>query len=98
MIETVELMKSLPNDDPFWQSILDLGLYTLPNPAQFPAVLDRWRLGTPDAWTESSIDGLVAMVERLVELAGEEVVGVSLGASRCLLDRLQPALTVPGGP
>lgn len=77
MIETVELMKSLPNDDPFWQSILDQELYTLPDRAQFPAVIERWRIGTPDAWTEATIDGLVTMVERLVELAGEEVVGVA---------------------
>ncbi|MDA0699899.1 MAG: PhnD/SsuA/transferrin family substrate-binding protein [bacterium] len=77
MMETVETMKSLSNDDPFWQSILDLGLYTLPNQAQFPAVIDRWRLGTPDAWTEESIAGLTTMVELLVELAGEEVVGIA---------------------
>lgn len=76
LIETVEYMKSLPNDDPFWQSILDLQLYSLPNPAQFPAVVDRWRLGTVTTWTDEQVAGLSAMVERLVELAGAEVVGV----------------------
>jgi NitT/TauT family transport system substrate-binding protein len=76
MMETVDLLKSLPSNDPFWQSILDLGLYTLPNPSQFPAVIDRWKLGTPDAWTEESIDGLLTMVERLLEIAGPDVVGV----------------------
>jgi NitT/TauT family transport system substrate-binding protein len=77
LIDTVNLMKSLPTSDPFWQSILDEGLYTLPNQAQFPAVVERWKLGTPDAWTEASIDGLLAMVDRLLELAGPDVVGVA---------------------
>lgn len=75
--ETVGFLMTLPNDDPFWQSILDLGLYSLPNQAQFPAVIDRWRLGTTSAWGPEQIDGLVAMVDRLVEVAGAEVVGVS---------------------
>jgi NitT/TauT family transport system substrate-binding protein len=75
--ETVSFLMTLPNDDPFWQSILDLGLYSLPNQAQFPAVIDRWRLGTTSAWGPEQIDGLVAMVDRLVEVAGAEVVGVA---------------------
>ena len=75
--ETVAFLMALPNDDPFWQSILDLGLYSLPNRAQFPAVIDRWRLGTTSAWGPEQIDGLVAMVDRLVEVAGAEVVGVA---------------------
>jgi NitT/TauT family transport system substrate-binding protein len=74
--ETVEYLKTLPASDPFWQSILDLGLYTLPNRAQFPAVVERWKFGTPDAWTEEQIDGLLAMVDRLLEIAGPDVVGV----------------------
>jgi NitT/TauT family transport system substrate-binding protein len=76
LVETVEYMRSLPNDDPFWQSILDEELYSLPNEAQFPAVVDRWRLGTVTNWTDAQIEGLVAMVDRLVEIAGAEVVGV----------------------
>lgn len=76
LVETVEYMKALPNDDPFWQSILDLQLYSLPNQAQFPAVVDRWRLGTVTTWTDAQVDGLVAMVDRLVEIAGADVVGV----------------------
>lgn len=74
--ETVDVMVATPTDDPFWQTILDQELYTLPDPSQFPQVVERWKLGTPDAWTEDTIDGLVDMVERLVELAGADVVGV----------------------
>jgi NitT/TauT family transport system substrate-binding protein len=76
LIETVEYMKALPNDDPFWQSILDLQLYSLPNQAQFPAVIDRWRLGTVTTFTDEQVAGLTSMVEQLVALAGAEVVGV----------------------
>jgi NitT/TauT family transport system substrate-binding protein len=74
--DTVDVMVATPVDDPFWQTILDMELYSLPDPSQFPLVVERWKLGTPDAWNEASIDGLIAMVERLVELAGAEVVGV----------------------
>lgn len=76
LIETVEYMKALPNDDPFWQSILDLQLYSLPNQAQFPAVIDRWRLGTVTTFTDEQVAGLTDMVEQLVALAGADVVGV----------------------
>lgn len=74
--DTVDAMLATPADDPFWQSILDLGLYSLPDPSQFPQVVERWKLGTTSSWTQASVDGLVAMVDRLVELAGAEVVGV----------------------
>ncbi len=77
LIETVEFLKALPNSDPFWQSILDLQLYSLPNPAQFPAVIDRWRLGTADAWTDVQVEGLLDMAERLIEIAGAETFGVA---------------------
>jgi NitT/TauT family transport system substrate-binding protein len=74
--DTVDVMLATPTDDPFWQTILDEELYSLPDPSAFPLVVERWKLGTPDAWTQESIDGLVTMVERLVELAGADVVGV----------------------
>ena len=75
-IDTVEVMKELPAEDPFWQSILDLGLYSLPNAALFPAVVERWKFGTPDSWTEASIDAMVAMSQSLLDIGGPEVLGV----------------------
>lgn len=74
--DTVDAMLATPADDPFWQSILDLELYSLPDPSQFPQVVERWKLGTTNNWTQEQVDGLVSMVDRLVELAGAEVVGV----------------------
>ncbi|MCC6311198.1 MAG: hypothetical protein IT345_09825, partial [Trueperaceae bacterium] len=74
--DTFAAMLATPSDDPFWQEILDLGLYSLPDQSQFPSVVERWKMGTTTTWTQESIDGLTAMVDRLVELAGPEVVGV----------------------
>jgi NitT/TauT family transport system substrate-binding protein len=74
--DTFEVMMATPTDDPFWQTILDEGLYSLPNASQFPAVVERWKAGTTRKWDQESIDGLVAMVQRLVDLAGAEAVGV----------------------
>ncbi|HET8986062.1 MAG TPA: ABC transporter substrate-binding protein [Trueperaceae bacterium] len=74
--DTIDVMMATPSDDPFWQTILDLELYSLPDPSQFPQVVERWKLGTTSTWTQESVDGLVNMVDRLVELAGAEVVGV----------------------
>lgn len=80
--DTIDVMMATPASDPFWQSILDLDLYSLPDRSQFPLVVERWKLGTTRNWTQEQVDGLVAMVDRLVELAGSEVVGV---------DRVDPA-------
>ncbi len=74
--DTVDVMLETPADDPFWQTILDQGLYSLPDPSQFPQVVERWKIGTTDNWTQAQVDGLVSMVDRLVDLAGAEVVGV----------------------
>ncbi len=90
--DTIEVMLATPSDDPFWQTILDLELYSLPNAAQFPLVVERWKLGTTSNWTQESVDGLVAMVDRLVELAGAEVVGVeSVDPGAYSIDFVPPA-------
>lgn len=73
MNETTDRMQE---SDEIWQSILDNQLYSLPDPSLFPAVQERWVAGLPDDWTEAQIDGLVELVERLVEVAGPEVVGI----------------------
>lgn len=62
--------------DGIWQSILDHELYSLPDPSAFPEVRARWEAGLPDAWNAEMIDQLAALVDRLVEIAGPEVLGV----------------------
>lgn len=74
--DTFKVMLETPTDDPFWQTILDEELYSLADPNQFPQVVERWKAGTTDQWNQESIEGLVTMVERLVELAGPDAVGV----------------------
>lgn len=76
MLATFEAMRTDPMDG-VWQSILDEELYTLPDPAAFPEVRERWEAGLPDGWTDAQIDGLKALVEQLVDVAGEELVGIS---------------------
>ncbi len=75
MVETTERMKA-DSMDGIWQSILDEELYSLPDPAAFPEVRARWEAGLPDGWTEEQIEGLSTLVERLVEIAGSELVGI----------------------
>jgi NitT/TauT family transport system substrate-binding protein len=71
---TTERMKQ---DEAIWASILEEGLYSLPDPSLFPTVRTRWEQGVPERWTPEVIDGLLALVEALVKVAGPEVVGVS---------------------
>ncbi len=66
----------MQKDDGVWTSILDNELYSLPDPSLFPSVRARWEAGLPQAWTQETIDGLVALTEELVAVAGAEVVGV----------------------
>jgi len=75
LVETTERMKA-DSMDGIWQSILDEELYSLPDPAAFPEVRARWEAGLPDGWTQEQIDGLSTLVERLVEIAGSELVGI----------------------
>ena len=74
-IETQERMVA-DDMDGVWQSILDAELYSLPDPAAFPDVRARWEAGLPEDWNQEMIDGLVTLVEQLVDVAGPEVVGV----------------------
>lgn len=68
--------------DGVWASILENELYTLPDASQFPEVRARWEAGLPTVWNQEIIDGLVALTEDLVAVAGAEIVGVeSIDAS-----------------
>lgn len=75
MRTTTDRMKA-DSMDGIWQSILDEELYSLPDPSLFPAVRQRWEDGLPTSWTQSQIDGLVTLVQRLVDVAGSDLVGI----------------------
>lgn len=70
---TIEQMRG---DDEIWDLILENELYSLPDPSLFPRVVERWEQGIPQVWNEEVIDGLVALINDMVALAGAEVVGV----------------------
>ena len=72
--ETTARMRA---DDAVWQGILDEGLYSLPDPSHFSSVREAWGEGLPQSWSEETVEGLVRLVEALVEVAGPEVVGVA---------------------
>lgn len=74
--DTIEHLQTLPPEDPFWQSLLDQELYSLPDESLFPAVVERWKTGTPDVWTEETADALVEIGRSLLEFAGPDVLGV----------------------
>lgn len=75
MQDAIERMKA-DTDDGVWQSILDNDLYSLPDPSLFPEVRKRWEAGIPTEWNDDVIDGLVTLVDRLVAVAGPDLVGV----------------------
>lgn len=70
---TIERMQQ---DDEIWDLILENELYSLPDPSLFPQVVERWRQGIPKVWNQEVVDGLVELINGMVELAGPEVVGV----------------------
>lgn len=74
LVATTNKMKT---DDAIWQDILDKGLYSLPNPSLFPAVRALWEKGLPTEWNQSDVEALVKLTDRLVAVAGADVVGVS---------------------
>lgn len=73
LVATTNRMKT---DDAIWQDILAKGLYKLPDPALFPAVRARWAAGLPSEWTAQNVDALKGLVDRLVAVAGADVIGV----------------------
>ncbi len=76
--------------DGVWQSILDEQLYSLPDPSLFPAVRKLWEEGLPDGWNQDMIDGLTTLVDRLVQVAGPDVVGVDSLPADAFTTRFAP--------
>ena len=70
---TIEQMQA---DDEIWGLILEEELYSLPDPGLFPGVVERWEQGIPQVWNDEIIEGLAQLVDEMVALAGDEVVGV----------------------
>jgi NitT/TauT family transport system substrate-binding protein len=63
-------------DETFWNELLDKGLYALPDRSLLPNVRQRWAQGLPTRWDAGVVVGLINLVQKLVQVAGPEVVGV----------------------
>jgi NitT/TauT family transport system substrate-binding protein len=84
---TIERMKG---DDEIFQLILEEELYSLPDPSLFPQVIERWKAGVPKVWNQEVIDGIVQLIDDMIELAGAEVVGVQEGDAEAFTADFNP--------
>ncbi|HEX7005493.1 MAG TPA: ABC transporter substrate-binding protein [Trueperaceae bacterium] len=87
MNKTIERMRSDPQ---IFQMILDQELYSLPDESVFPQVIQRWEEGVPQRWDQEVIDGIVALIDDMVDLAGPEVVGVEAGDAEAFTAEYNP--------
>lgn len=67
----------MKNDDGYWASLLDEGLYSLPDESLLDSVRQRWEASLPRQWDDDIVQGLVELVEQMVAVAGADVVGTT---------------------
>jgi NitT/TauT family transport system substrate-binding protein len=71
-----EAQERMRADEAFWSELLEKGLYALPDRTLLPSVRQRWAQGLPTRWDAGVVVGLTSLVQKLVQVAGAEVVGV----------------------
>ncbi|MEX2542096.1 MAG: ABC transporter substrate-binding protein [Trueperaceae bacterium] len=84
---TIERMRG---DDEIFELILEEELYSLPDRSVFPQVIERWEAGIPQRWDQDVIDGIVELIDDMVDLAGTEVVGVQGGDADAFTAEFNP--------
>lgn len=70
---TIDKMQT---DDSIWPLILQNQLYSLPDESLFPDVVARWKQGIPKVWNQQVIDGIVKLIDGMIQLAGPDIVGI----------------------
>lgn len=91
LLKAVQLANQrMKESDAFWQEILDKNLYALPDRSLMPAVRKRWESGLPKRWDAGVVVGLTNLVQRMVQVAGAEVVGVSRFDARAYSTQFKP--------
>lgn len=91
LLKAVQLANQrMKETDAFWQEILDKNLYALPDRSLMPAVRKRWESGLPKRWDAGVVVGLTNLVQRMVQVAGAEVVGVSRFDTRAYSTQFKP--------
>lgn len=92
LLKAVQLANAkMKATDSFWTEILDKKLYALPDASLMPAVRKRWEAGLPQRWDAGVVVGLTNLVQRMVQIAGPEVVGVQRFDPRAYTTEFVPA-------
>ncbi|GEM83891.1 ABC transporter substrate-binding protein [Meiothermus hypogaeus] len=92
LLRAVQLANArMKTTDAFWTEILERRLYALPDPSLMPAVRRRWEAGLPTRWDAGVVVGLNNLVQRMVQVAGAEVVGVQRFDPRAYTTEFVPA-------
>lgn len=73
LLLTVERMRK---DDRIWFGILEQRLYVLPDTSQLSSIRARWERGLPQRWDAGVLVAMRLLVERLIAVAGSDVVGI----------------------
>lgn len=91
LLKAVQLAnEKMKTTDSFWTEILDKKLYALPDPTLMPAVRKRWESGLPKRWDAGIVVSLTNLVQRMVQIAGSEVVGVGRFDTRAYSTAFKP--------
>jgi len=80
----------MKQDAAIWDAILEARLYVLPDKSQLPALRKRWESGIPKRWDASSLVSLRLLVERLLAVAGPELVGIERFDPRAFSTQFSP--------
>ncbi|MDX2005239.1 MAG: ABC transporter substrate-binding protein [Meiothermus sp.] len=91
LLKAVQLAnEKMRTTDSFWTEILDKNLYVLPDRSLMPAVRRRWEAGLPKRWDAGVVVGLTNLVQRMVQIAGADVVGVNRFDPRAYSTEFRP--------
>lgn len=92
LLKAVQLAnEKMKATDAFWTEILDKNLYALPDRSLMPAVRKRWETGLPKRWDAGVVVGLTNLVQRMIQVAGADVVGVQRFDPRAYSTEFKPA-------
>ncbi|WP_324716629.1 ABC transporter substrate-binding protein [Carboxydochorda subterranea] len=72
-----ESKQRLASDETLWDGLLQQGVLGIDDPALIPGLRQRYREGLPGPWDGRTVDGLSALTAALIDVAGEDVVGVA---------------------
>ncbi|PYE53272.1 ABC transporter substrate-binding protein [Deinococcus yavapaiensis] len=75
---------------PFWNSLLEKGLYSLPDRTQLPALRRQWEAGVPKSWSSKDLNNTLLLTRKMIEVAGADVVGIQRLDTRAFNTSFRP--------